>query len=138
MQAESSPKISQLMHFKVEIPMPPEATISAYKPHHTTTKLKKNKHKFDEFTYYRVDGDRIIKVLFKDDEHYQLQGEYPFTDPQIKMETTLELNKLNAKRIVKTEAAYIGHYEDKVVFKKLHGVKLGNDGNEFETVDDHF
>ena len=48
-----------------------------------------------------TDGNKLIKVLFKDDDNYQLQGEYPFTDPQIRMENVAELNKLNAKRMSK-------------------------------------
>ena len=85
-----------------------------------------------------MDGDKIIKVLYKDEENYQLQGSYPFTDPEVKMETKGDLNKIHPKRINKVESAYIGHFEDNIVLKKLFDVKLGSEGSEFETKDDKF
>ena len=126
------------MHFGAKIPLPAEATLSPYKCHHTSTKVKKSKHKFDEFTYYRIDGGKTIKLLFKDDTNYQLQGSFPFTDPEVSMQTKADLDKLNPKKLIKTEAAYIGHYGDNIVIKKMQGVKLGKDGSEFDTVDDNF
>ena len=126
------------MHFGENIPLPADATLSPYKSHHTSTKVKKSKQKFEEFTYYRIEGGKIIKVLFKDDSNYQLQGSFPFTDPEVSMQTKADLDKLNPKKVIKTEAAYIGHHGDKIVVKKMQGVKLGNNGSEFDTVDDNF
>ena len=54
------------------------------------------------------------------------------------METLADLNKVNAKRINKVEGAYIGHYDDKIVLKKLSDIKLGGQGSEFDTKDDNF
>jgi hypothetical protein len=51
---------------------------------HTGKASKKvNKHKFDRFTYYYLNDDKVMKVLYKDEVSYLLQGYYPFTDPEV-------------------------------------------------------
>ena len=41
-------------HFTIKIPLPEKATLQPYKSAHTSSKTKKSKHKFDKFTYYRI------------------------------------------------------------------------------------
>ena len=72
-------------HFTIKIPLPEKSTLQPYKSAHTSGKSKKCKHKFDKFTYYRVKEDEIIKLLYKDDDTYLLQGKYPFVDPESKL-----------------------------------------------------
>ena len=49
-----------------------------------------------------------------------------------------ELQNESVKRVHITEAAYIGHHGNRLVVKKMDGVKLGSDGGDFETVNDDF
>ena len=42
------------------------------------------------------------------------------------MEIKADLDKMNPKRVNKIEAAYIGHFGDNIVMKKLTEIKLGN------------
>lgn len=99
-----------LTHFSHQIPMPEGGSITPYKSHHTSSKNKKTKHKFDQFAYYTIEEKaegkeeavkKIIKILFKDDNQIFNQSEYPFTDPYDKMMTAQELSYLHPKKIVK-------------------------------------
>mgnify|MGYP001358359776 CR=1 FL=1 len=44
----------------------------------------------------------------------------------------------NLLKVVKTETAYIGHFDDQIVIKKMSQINLGKDGNEFDTIGDNF
>ena len=74
-----------------------------------------------EFVYYRFEEDKnkIMKVLFKDENTYMILGYYPFTDPKDDIEKTTVLSGKNVLKVVKTEAAYIGHVGDQIVIKKM-------------------
>lgn len=61
------------------------------------------------------------------------QGVAPFTEPSGQVRKFAELN---ARRLKVTEAAYIGHVGEELIIKKMEGVKLGENGTEFETVND--
>lgn len=65
-----------------------------------------------------------------------LCGYYPFTEPRDEMEKGL--SEKGVRKVIKAEAAYIGHQGDMLVVKKLSEVKLGEDGNEFDTIGDNF
>jgi|JI61114BRNA_FD_contig_31_5259417_length_574_multi_3_in_0_out_0_1 hypothetical protein len=60
-----------------------------------------------------------MKVLFKDEEKYMLMGYYPFTDPLDDICNVSEMPAKNLLKVVKTEAAYIGHNGDEIVLKKM-------------------
>lgn len=79
-----------------------------------------------------------MKILFKDETKYMVQGYYPFTDPMSEIEDAETLSTKNLRKVIKTEAAYIGHVGDQLVIKKITQVKLGGDGTEFDTVGDNF
>ncbi len=70
-----------------------------------------------------------MKVLFKDEDNYMINSYYPFTDPTDDMQKTSELFAKNLLKVVKTETAYIGHFDDQIVVKKMSEVNLGQDGN---------
>lgn len=73
-----------IQHFSIDIPLPELHTITPYQVSHTGKASKKvNKHKFDRFTYYYLNDDKVMKVLYKDEVSYLLQGYYPFTDPEV-------------------------------------------------------
>lgn len=79
-----------------------------------------------------------MKVLYKDENIYMNMGYYPFTDPLDAIENTSTISANNMHRVLKTEAAYIGHVGDELVIKKMIEVKLGGDGDEFDTIGDNF
>ena len=79
-----------------------------------------------------------MKVLYRDTDTYYHQGNYPFTDPVNKFYPVQELGNLNPERLNIVEAAYIGHIDNKVIFKKMIDVKLDRIKVEIETVDDNF
>jgi len=79
-----------------------------------------------------------MKILFKDDENYMIHSYYPFTDPKDDMEKTSDLYSKSLLKVIKTEAAYIGHFDDQIVVKKMAEVNLGKDGNEFDTIGENF
>ncbi len=98
-----------------------------YRAKYTSSKKRKNKSKFDTFSYYRVQQTPLIfKVLFTDNETYIDQGQFPFTDPTGKLAKFSELTSKNVERLKTAEAAYIGHIGNKLVVKKMQEVKLGN------------
>jgi hypothetical protein len=78
-----------------------------------------------------------MKVLFKDEDEYMVNSYYPFTDPRDDIEKCSELVARHLLKVVKVEAVYIGHLENQLVVKKMVEVKVGKDGNEFDTVDDN-
>lgn len=65
-------------------------------------------------------------------------GYFPFTDPLADIENAENLSTKNLRKVIKTEAAYIGHIGDQLVVKKMAEVKLGGDGTEFDTIGDNF
>ncbi len=72
--------MKQILHFQSKIEIPPTSTLKNYERNHTSVNKKKNKHKFDKFTYYRINNE-IVKVLFLDDDNYIDFGKYPFIEP---------------------------------------------------------
>ena len=80
------PELPKLInHFTIRIAFPEKGTLTPYKSAHSSTKGKKNKHKFNKFTYYRLNMEEVVKLLYKDDNTYLLQGKYPFTNPEAKL-----------------------------------------------------
>jgi hypothetical protein len=56
----------------------------------------------------------------------------------VKLCPVKELPQLIKRKVVKTEAAYIGHAGEEIIVKKMGGVKVMQEGKEFETIDDNF
>jgi hypothetical protein len=73
--------MKEIQHFNAKIALPPTATLKNYERNHTSINKKKNKHKFDKFTYYKINQNEMIKILFLDDDNYLDFGKYPFTEP---------------------------------------------------------
>lgn len=67
-----------------------------------------------------------------------LCGYYPFTEPMDGIEKASTLGEQGLLKVIKAEAAYIGHFGDNLVIKKMSEVKLGEDMNEFDTIGDNF
>ena len=61
-----------------------------------------------------------MKVLYKNNDSYVNLGLYPFTDPINKIqEVNKDLNPLCPKKLVISEAAYIGHTKAGIIVKKM-------------------
>lgn len=66
-----------------------------------------------------------MKVLFKDEEKYMVCSYFPFIDPKDDIEKVADMPAKKLEKVIKTEAAYIGHFDDQIVVKKMLEVKLG-------------
>ena len=47
-------KPQAINHFTIKLPFPENGTLKPYKSAHTSGKVKKDKHKLDKFTYYKI------------------------------------------------------------------------------------
>lgn len=110
-------------HFCLKIDLPETAKVEKYQPL-GLKKDKKNKQKYEKFSYYKTKDGKVMKVLFKDTENLIQLGQYPFTDPQMKVTPLNELNSQNPQRLMVTEAAYIGHRGKEMIVKKMKDVEL--------------
>lgn len=130
--------LKTIQHFGLELDIPVTAKIQEY----TSLKAKKdkkNKTKFDKFSYYKTKEGKIVKVLYRDNDSYVSLGEYPFLQPDVKVCQARDLSDKNPERLVITEAAYIGHEGDKVFVKKMKDVSVETGKIEIdETSDDLF
>lgn len=58
------------------------------------------------------------------------------------MMTVEQLSHLHPKKVIKTEAVYIGHIDQEkemqMIVKKVQNIKMNEQCTEFETTDDHF
>ena len=125
--------IKTLSHFSLELDVPAQTVIQPYVSEHKK-KDKKNKEKYNKFTYYKV-GDQLTKVLYKDDKALYNQGCYPFVKPAGKLEMSKNLGDKNPQRLTTSEAAYIGHSGKTLYVMKMKEVPLEKGKLEIESED---
>lgn len=49
-----------------------------------------------------------------------VMGYYPFTEPKDDIEKVSTISERNLLKVIKAEAAYIGHVGDEIVVKKMN------------------